>query len=99
MNEKGTREENDGNDDVSMVNNEKIDEDSDARSFVEEDWSDPEKSEVPKWTEPDLLRTAETRTGNCKRTGRRYNRYRDNFLMDKIQPDEVREELMSWASW
>ena len=58
VNEIGTREKNDGNEDVSMDDNEKIVEDSDAGSFAEEDWNDPEMNEVPKRTEPDLPRTA-----------------------------------------
>ena len=95
VNEKGTREKNDGNDDVSMDDNEKIDADSDDESFAEEDWNDPEQNEVPKWTEPDLPRSVGTRSGNRKRTGMRYNRYGDDFLIDKIQPDELSEELLS----
>ena len=75
VNEKGTKENNDGNEDVSMDDNEKIDVDSDGGSFAEEDWIDPEQNEVPKWTEPDLPRTAGTRNGNRKRSGMRYNRY------------------------
>ena len=63
--------------------------------FAEEDWNDPEQNDVPKWTEPDLPRTAETSTGNRKRTGMRYNRYGDDFLIDKIQPDEIGEKLVS----
>ena len=54
VNEKGTREKNDGNEDVSMNDNEKIAADSEAESFAEEDWNDSEQDEVPKWTEPDL---------------------------------------------
>ena len=92
VNEKGTREKNDGNEDVSMDDNEKIDADSDAGSFAEEDWNDPEQNEVSKWTEPDLPKTAGIRNGNCKRTGMRYNRCGDDFLIDKIQPDEIGEE-------
>ena len=95
VNEKGTREKNDGNEDVSMYDNEKIDADSDAGSFAEEDWNDPEQNEVPKWTEPVLPRTAGTRNDNRKRTGMRYNRYEDDFLIDKIQPYEISEELVS----
>ena len=95
VNEKGTREKNDGNEDVSLDDNEKIEADSDAGSFAEKDWNDPERNEVPKWTEPDLQRTAETRAGNRKLTGMRYNRYGDDFLIDKIQPDEMIEELVS----
>ena len=95
MNEKGTREKNDGNEDVSMDDNEKIEADSDAESFAEEDWNDPEQNEVPKWTEPDSPIIAGTRSGNRKRTSMRFNRYGDDFLIDKIQPDELNEELLS----
>ena len=93
MNEKGTREKNDGNEDLSLDDNEKIE--ADSESFVEEDWNDPEQDEVPKWTEPDLPITAGTRSGNRKRTGMRYSRYGDDFLIDKIRPDELGDELLS----
>ena len=95
VNEKGTREKNDGNEDLSLDDNEKIEADSEAESFVEEDWNDPEQDEVPKWTEPDLPITVGTRSGNRKRTGMRYNRYGDDFLIDKIRPDELGDELLS----
>ena len=95
VNEKGTREKNDGNEDVSMDDNEKIEAGSDAESFAEENWNDQEQDEVPKWTEPDLPITAGTRSGNRKRTGMRYNRHGDDFLIDKIESDELSEELLS----
>ena len=90
VNEKGTREKNDGNEDLSLDDNEKIEADSGAESFAEEDWKDPEQDEVPKWTGP-----AGTRSGNRKRTGMRYNRYGDDFLINKIWPDELGDELLS----
>ena len=37
MNEKGTREKNDGNEDLSLDDNENTEADSEAESFVEED--------------------------------------------------------------
>ena len=95
VNERGTREKNDGNEDLRLDDNEKIEADSDAESFVKEDWNDPEQDEVPKWTEPDLPITAGTRSGNRKRTGMRYNRYGDDFLIDKIGPDELSDKLLS----
>ena len=95
LNEKGTREKKNGNENLSLDDNEKIEADSEAESFVEEDWNDPEQGEVPKWTEPDLPIPAGTRSANRKRTGMRYNRYGDDFLIDKIQPDELSEELLS----
>ena len=51
VNERGTREKNDGNENLSLDDNEKIEADSEPESFVEEDWNDPEQGEVPKWTE------------------------------------------------
>ena len=95
LNEKGTRDKNDGNENLSLDDNEKIDADSEAESFVEEDWNDPEQGEVPKWTEQDLSIPEGTRSGNRKRTGMRYNRYGDDFLIDKIQPDNLSKELIS----
>ena len=92
VNERGTREKNDGNKKVSMEDSEKIEVNSDEGSFVEEDWNDPEQNEVPKRTEPDLQK--ETRRTR-KKTGMRYNRYVDEFLIDKIQPDEIGEELVN----
>ena len=95
VNEKGTREKNDGNEDLSLDDNEKIEADSEAESLVEEDWNNPEQDEMPMWTEPDLQIPAGTRSGNRTRTGMRYNRYGDDFLIDKIQPDKLCEKLLS----
>ena len=95
VNEKGTREKINGNEDVSIDDEEKIEVDWDKGFFVEEDWNNPEQNEVPKWTEPDLPITTGTRKGGRKRTGIRYNRYGDDFLIDKIQPDEIGEWLVN----
>ena len=95
VSEKGTREKNDCKEDVSIYDNEKIEADSYAESVEEEEWNDPEQNKAPKWTEPELPTTAGTRSGNRKRTGMRYNRYGDGFLIDRIQPDELGEELLS----
>ena len=45
--EKGTREKNDGNENVSMDNNEKIEVDLNKETFAEGFWNDREKNEVP----------------------------------------------------
>ena len=58
-------------------------------------WNDPEQNVEPKWTAPDLSMITGTRNGNRKRTGMRYNRYGDHFLIDKIQPEEIGEELLN----
>ena len=95
VNEKGTREKNEGTENLSLDDNEKIEVYSDEGFLTEEDWNDPEQNEVPKWTEPDLQMTKETRKGGRKKTGMRYDRYGDDFLIDKIQPDEIGEELVN----
>ena len=43
VNEKGTREKNDCKEGLSLDDNEKIEMDSEAESFVEEDWNDQEQ--------------------------------------------------------
>ena len=91
VNEKGTREKNDGNEDVSLDDNEKIEVNSDKGFFAEEDWNDPKQNKVPKWTEPHLPMTIGTGKGDLKRTCMGYNRYGDDFLIDKIQPEEIGE--------
>ena len=93
VNEKGTREMNDGNENVSMDYSEKMEVDSDEGSFAEEDWNDPEQNKVPKWTEPVLQK--ENRRSAREKTGMRNNRYGDDFLIDKIQLDEIREGLVN----
>ena len=95
VNEKGTRERNDGKEDVSMHDYENIEVDSDEGSFAEEDRNDPEQNEVPKWTKPDLPMSTGTGKGDRKWTGMRYNRYGDDFLVDEIQPEEIGEELVN----
>ena len=84
LNEKGTREKNDGNENMSMDENEKIDEGSDDGTFEEEDWNEPDQNEEPKSKEPDMPITTEKRRGGRKKTSLRYNRYGDDFLSDKI---------------
>ena len=74
---------------------EKIEVGSDEGSFAEEDWNEPEQDEVPKWTEPDQPMTEETRRGGRKKTCMRYKKYGDDFLVDKIQPEELGAEMVN----
>ena len=93
--EKGTREKNDGYESMSMYDNEKIEVGSEEGSFAEEDWNEPEQDEVPKWTEPDQPMTTERRRGGRKKTSMRYNRYGNDFLIDKLQPEELGAEMVN----
>ena len=74
VNKKGTIEKNNGNEHVSIDDNERKEVHLDEGFFAEEDWNDPEQNEVPKWTEPDLQMGKETRKGGRKKTGMGYNR-------------------------
>ena len=69
VNEKGTREKNDGNEVVEegtdtpldLDPNEQIEADDETLPYAEEEWQDPEQTEVPKNLEPDLPFTMQTR--------------------------------------
>ena len=50
---------------------------------------------MPKWTEPDLPMSTGTRRGDRKRTDMRYSKYGDDFFLDKIQTEEIGEELVN----
>ena len=63
MNEKGRREKNDGNENMNMDDNEKTEVGTDEGSFAEENWTEPQQTQVLKWTEPDMTMTTETRRG------------------------------------
>ena len=76
-----------------MDDKEKIEGDSDGGSFAEEDWNNPEQYEEPKWTEPDMPMTTETRKGGRNKTKMRYNSYGDDFLIDKMRHEELGEAL------
>ena len=73
VNEKSTREKNDGNEVIEegistpldLDPNEVIKADDEILPYAEEDWQDPEKREVPKNLEPDLQFTIQ----NVKMTG------------------------------
>ena len=50
---------------------------------------------MPKWTEPELPMTTKTRKGGRKKIEMRYNRYGDDFLIERTQPEEVGEEMVN----
>ena len=74
VNEKGTREKNDGNKVVEegkstpldLDPNEVIEADDETLPYAEEDWQNPEQIEVPKNLEPDLPFTIQTRQKDGK---------------------------------
>ena len=102
VNEKGTREKNDGNEVVEegtntpldLDPNEVIEADDETLPYAEEDWQDPEQMEVPKNLEPDLPLTVETRQNAGKRSRKKYNPYGDDFVVDRIDLKKIVEEVV-----
>ena len=102
VNEKGTREKNDGNDVVEegtstlldLDPNEVIEADDETLPYAEEDWQDPEQMEVPKNLETDLPFTIQFRQGDGTRPKKKYNPYGDDFVVDSIDLRKIVEEVV-----
>ena len=102
VNEKGTREKNDGNEVVEegtsppldLDPDEVIEADEETLPYAEEDWQDPEQREVPKNLEPDLQFTIPTRQNDRTRSKKKYNPYGDDFVVDKIDLKKIVEEVV-----
>ena len=103
VNEKGTRGKNDGNEVVEegssppldLDPNEVIEADEETLPYAEEDWQDPEQMEVPKNLQTDLPFTIQTRQSGRTRLTKKYNPYRDDFQVDRIDlKKKIVEELV-----
>ena len=102
VNEKGTREKNDGNEVVEegtntpmdLDPNEVIEADDETLPYAEEDRQDPEQMEVPKNLEPDLPFTIQTRQGDGIRPKTNNNPYGDDFVVDRIDLKKIVEEVV-----
>ena len=102
VNEKGTREKNNGNEVIEegtstpldLDPNEVIEADDETLPFAEEDWQDHEQREVPKNLELDLSFTIQTRQNDRTRSKKKYNPYGDNFVVDRIDLKNIGEEVV-----
>ena len=102
VNEKGTREKNDGNEVVEegtdtpldLDPNEVIEADDETLPYAEEDWQDPEQIEVPKNLKPDLPFTIQSRQKVGTRPRKKYNPYGDDFVVDRIDLKKIVEEVV-----
>ena len=101
VNQKGTREKNDGNEVVEeepsppldLDPNELIEADEEALTYAEEDWQDPEQMEVPKSLEADLPFTIQTRQSDRTRLTKKYIPYGDDFVVVRVDLNKIVEEL------
>ena len=103
VNEKGTREKNDGNEVVEegttdtpldLDPNGVIEADDETLPYAAEDWQDPEQIEGPKKLEPDLPFTIQTRQKDGTRPRKKYNPYGDDFIVDRIDLKKIVEEVV-----
>ena len=102
VNEKGTREKNDGDEVIEegtstpldLDPNEVIEADDETLPYAEEDWQDPEQREVPKNLEPDLPFTIQTQQNDRTRSKRKYNPYGDDLVVDTIDLKKIVEEVV-----
>ena len=102
VNEKVTREKNDGNEvreegtstPLDLDPDDVIEADDEALPYAEEDWQDPEQREVPKNLELDLPFTIQTRQNDRTRSKKNYNPYGDDFVVDRIDLKKIGEEVV-----
>ena len=102
VNEKGTREKNDGNEALAEGTSPPLDLDlkeifeanEETLPYAEEDWDNPKQIEVPKNMESDLPFLTQTRQIDRARPTKKYNPYGDDFLLDKIDLRKIVENLV-----
>ena len=102
VNEKGTRGKNDKNETLEegssppldLYSNEVIEANEETLPYAEEYWHDPEQKEVPKNLEPHLPFAIQTRQSDRSRVTKKYNPYRDDFVVARIDLKKMVEKLV-----
>ena len=101
LNERGTRDKNDGNDVVDDCNlpldlelTERVEVDDETLPYAEEDWDCPEQPEIDKRIQPDFPLTMETRQSKKGRSKKKYNPYGENFVIDRIVLSDMMQSLV-----
>ena len=91
MNERETRDKNDGNEVVDKCDlsldlelTERVEVDDETLPYAEEDWDCPEQTEVDKRVQSDFPCTMETRQGKREKNKTKYNPYGEVFVVDRL---------------
>ena len=101
VNERGTRDKNDGNDvvddcdlplDLELTG--RVEVDDETLPYAEEDWDCPEQTEIDKRKQPDFPLTMETRQSMKGRDKKKYNPYGEDFVIDRIVLSDMMESLV-----
>ena len=101
VNERGTRDKNDGNEVVDDCNlpldlelTERVEVDDETLPYAEEDWECPEQNEIDKGIQPDFPLTMETRQSKRGKNKKKYNPYGEDFVVDRIVVSDMMDSLV-----
>ena len=101
VNERGTRDKNDGNEVIDDCDlpldlefTERVEVDDETLPYTEEDWDCPEQTEIDKGVEPDFPFTMETRQSKRGRNKKKYNGYGEEFVVDRIVLSDLADSIV-----
>ena len=101
VNERGTRDKNDGNEVVDDCDlpldlelTERVEVDDETLPYAEEDWDCPEQIEIDKGIQPDFPLTMETRQSKRGKNEKKYHPYGEDFVVDRIVVSDVMDSLV-----
>ena len=101
VNERGTRDKNDGNEVVDKCDllldlelTERVEVDDETLPYAEEDWNCPEQNEVDKGVWPDFPFTMETRKSKRGKSKKKYKTYGEDFVIDRIVLSDMMDSLV-----
>ena len=73
---------------------ERIEINDETLPYVEEDWNNPEQTEVDKEVEPDFPLTMETRHSKRGRYKKKCNPYGEDYVVDRIVLDDATDSVV-----
>ena len=101
VNERGTRDKNDGNEVVDDCDlpldlelTERVEVDDETLPYAEEDWECPEQTKIDKGIQPDFPLTMETRQSKKGRDKKKNNPYGEDFIIDRTVLGDMMESLV-----
>ena len=101
VNERGTRDKNDGNEMVDDCDlpldlelTKRVEVDGETLPYAEEDWDCPEQSKVDKVIQPDFPLTMETRQSKRGRNKKKYNPYGEDFVIERTILSDMMDSLV-----
>ena len=101
VNERGTRDKNDGNEVVDNCDltldlefTELVEVDDETLPYAEEDWDCPEQTEIDKGVQRDFPLTMQTRQSKKGKNKKTYKPYGEDFIIDRIVLSDMMESVV-----